>query len=340
MTLVPSYLRCLLSAAALRSKFQIETIPHYGGASPSKFYTALLQGKEFEITRRASKPQLALRAEFDDEAPQPIEDVPQEQLDGNSNPEEDETFEDALARLVAEEEEAMRLAAEEGAEDVPAGGEDEIVEVPEDETVEVPGEGEVAPPEPPAEAAPRRARGARNQTIALQWGPCVISRSVSQAGHPFVEARCVFHKLDTKTGCKKTFGFDNDSEPLVLGALKHWCNTSRDFDRQRHHMQSLKRWDDVPVQSEEVLLANRIPEAEKPDPQTVRTDKELDADDAPARRARGRGRRAQSQGERGQAAREGRGRGRRAQGRGGPQRRTASRSRSRSGTSSSSSFST
>ena len=177
----------------------------------------MLRGKEFEVTRRASKPQLALRAEFHDEAQQPIEDVPQEQLDGNSDPEEDETSEDALARLIAEEEEAMPLAAEEGAEDVPAGGEDEIVEVPEDETVEVPGEGEVALPEPPAEAAPRRARGARNQTMTLQWGPCVISRSVSQAGHPFVEARCVFFTNWTQRRVAR-------KRSASTTTVNHWCS--------------------------------------------------------------------------------------------------------------------
>ena len=180
MTIIPAYLRCLLSASELLNKFGVLTIPRYVGASPVKQYLHLLQGKPIQINHRTPAP-LALRAEFEDEAPLAIEDISPQQRDAHQNPEDDKSLEDAIA---AEEGEAARVAEEviRTEEPVGSGTEEEPIG---NEIVELPGEDASDPPEPPAEAVPRRALAVRKQMVLLQWGPFVIGRGVSKAGQSF-----------------------------------------------------------------------------------------------------------------------------------------------------------
>ena len=318
------YLQCLLSAADLREKFDIQYIPHYGGRAPVKHFVDLLKGHNFVLDDQPPAKRPALRNEFsddeapmaiEDEAPMAIEDVPEEEL----------TIEQMLERYIEEDE---RLLQEEGKPDSePDQPDEDIIEPvdPGDEGAgEPPGSEAQDPPEPAAMAIPAVASNVADfrgrQKLKIEsWGAINIAR-VKGA----FECRCPFHKLSQKTDCKKTFSYTDESEEIVLASLRHWANTARNFNRQRHHMSSMRTCFDVPFQSYDVLLAAQIPEADKPAPGTVKTDKELDQEEEEQQQLRargrwqgkGRGQQRQERGPDGRARGRGRGQARGRQGRG------------------------
>ena len=281
-TLLGPYLQCLLSSGDLLAKFGIQHIPHYGGRAPVKRFEALLKGQEFVLDDQPPARRPALRNEFeDDEAPLALEDAPEEEL----------TIEQVLEQQIEEEE--RRLQRE--------GNPDQ----PDDEDIVEPGSGDEGAGEPGSDAedllesdamadvavASDVAEPRGRQRLEVEsWGAIKIARTKNKKGETAFEARCPFHALSKKTGCKKTFTYTAESEEIVSASLRHWGNTARNYDRQRHHMGSMRTCFDVPLQSYDILLAAQIPEADKPAPGTIKTDKELDQEELQRQRARGRGR--------------------------------------------------
>ena len=345
-TLIPSYLQCLLCRGELRTKFGVQQVPHYGGKAPVKRYDALLKGQPFTVDDQPPAQRPALRNELDDDdAALAIADQNAVQaLEGDVG-DADETLDQALERMLEEEEkrvqESLLQPQQEGSdlpsdEDnaAPATGDESVVEAgarPEDKPDSLePAEGSL-----PQASDPQ----GRQKLDILPWGAIDIARTTrNKKGEVSFEARCPFHRLSKKTTCKKTFSYTPDTEELVLASLRHWGNTARQFNRQVHHMDSMKSCFDVPLQSYDILLAGQILEQDKPAPGTVKTDKELDQEEAVALRARGRGRGRGAQQARGGRQRGvGRGKGGGRQPAAAPPSRTRSTSPSSSSSSSSSS---
>ena len=329
-TLIAPYLQCLLSGAELRRKYGVLTFPHYAGRAPVKQYTGLLQGKPIEDIKPPKR--LALQAEFEDDEVQAIEDKPEAEIDEQL------------------EQEELVLAIEDGESHPP---EPDIPEPnPQPGPPPSPPSAEESPlPAPESDGDDDRPHAAGHERQQLEsdlWGCFKIARIPTQRGGTAFEATCVFHKLSKVTACKKTFAYTTETEDLVLGALRHWCNTARQYNRQRYHMDSMKTWMEVPVQSEQVLLQGQIPLDQKPNPGSIKTDKELDKEEAAAiaahqrgGRARGRGRvDGQGRARGGKGGRAGRGRGRvGGKGSGDPARSSLESSTASSSSSSSSSSS-
>ena len=137
----------------------------------------------------------------------------------------------------------------------------------------------------------------------MPWG-CA---EIADAGD-FFEARCVFHQKNDRTGCKKRLHYKADTRDATLAALRFWLNSASTFNRQRYHIPSLRSVLDVPHLPYDVLLREQLTSK----PAVVKTDDDIDAEEAVAIRARARGSgSASSAGRaRGQGRGKGRGRGR------------------------------
>ena len=73
------------------------------------------------------------------------------------------------------------------------------------------------------------------------WGPFTITfhPPAGKKTHSSVEARCPFHALGPKSGCKKYYTLRDGSEShrsSALWAMRHWCNSALEYDRQRDHL--------------------------------------------------------------------------------------------------------
>ena len=247
-------------------------------------------------------------------------------LYGDHAPEE--TVEEYLARAI--EDEAELAAMQERAVADPG---DDVGSFPGTPTspAEGPGDAPMPPPSPPplppppgsppllltsppgpgspsssdAEDRPvPRARGGRLPII--RWGCFDIARK-RQAGKPdSYEARCPFHRLNAKSGCRKTFEIAHPGdEEVVLNALKWWCNEAKVWTHQRDHLDALDEPLAVPLFDAAALEAGRI-EGPAPLRSEVKTDVQLDAEAAAralALRARARGRAGAGRGGRGRRGR-------------------------------------
>ena len=114
-------------------------------------------------------------------------------------------------------------------------------------------------------------------TKPSRWGVFRITPKQPGKGRPHggYEASCPFHKKSASTGCKKYLQLRDGSaaeKAKALLALKGWCNTARDYDRQWKHLAHFTSIDAAP--SQDVVDAGIIREGptEKPP-----ADDELDA---------------------------------------------------------------
>ena len=181
-------------------------------------------------------------------------------------------------------------------DDVDAGNEANEPDKPEEQQVEAVEESEeqqiVAVEEPAPQQVVAADKGRRAKLKILPWGCFTIARREDRNDRGRLvtsfEARCVFHKLNGSTGCKKTLQYDADSEDDVLAALRFWCNEAPKYERQRYHRAMLESIIDVPTLPYELLLQDQITTK----PANVQPDAVLDAEEQPApkRRRRGRGR--------------------------------------------------
>ena len=141
-------------------------------------------------------------------------------------------------------------------------------------------EADAAPPPSEApSAAGGRTRGPALLKIA--WGACEIARK-RQAGKPDSwEARCCYHRLNDRTGCVKTIVTSPGDDDHILTALKWWLNEAKNHTRQRHHLLALEGVLQVPAMDDAVLAAQIIP-GPRLVRNTVKTDQQLDAEEAVA----------------------------------------------------------
>ena len=144
--------------------------------------------------------------------------------------------------------------------------------------------------EPAAAGVPRPLAGREHleEGEGYLWGPFRLTPKPGGAW----QARCPFHRLNRKTGCKKSLGVAGMSSAEIQLRLKHWCCQVALFDRQRHHRSFDVAVGFCPPQA--VVEALRRPEIDIP-AVPVPTDEELDRAEAAARGAviepgRGRGR--------------------------------------------------
>ena len=101
-------------------------------------------------------------------------------------------------------------------------------------------------------------------------------------GGPFggYQADCRYHKLSTKTGCKRFFPFESDDvshKAEVLRALLWWCLQYSEFKRQRDHIAFIPDPDDVPCLDFILNCEDMVKDG--PVPGGVKTDYELDIAD-------------------------------------------------------------
>ena len=119
-----------------------------------------------------------------------------------------------------------------------------------------------------------------------RWGYFTFSRKSAASSPPYggIEASCVYHALNPKTGCKKFLrleGPSSEAEEKCLNALHHWCNMAPRFNRQRTHLKMPLRDSDVPPPG--VVEAQEPPAVIKND---VELDKEEEADTDPEPKAK------------------------------------------------------
>lgn len=113
-----------------------------------------------------------------------------------------------------------------------------------------------------------------------RYGSFSFSVKQARSAPPFggIEAICRFHKKNALTGCKRFLRFaDNspDARKQCILLLKHWCNQSGSFQRQRDHLRMPLSSADLP--SESIVL---MQERKDNPPASVLTDEELDARDS------------------------------------------------------------
>ena len=190
-TLLKEYLRCLLDADALQTKFQICRIPHYC-VRPTKDYKLMLEGKP--ITPQVNVQQQALRMEGESlELDDVAGDGGDEQLQVAQL--EDLSLEDALALEIDEHlaaEEAQRAAEDGLSVAVPDVLVPDAVEAVQDvATIQ-----DVVQDAPMERPPPRQRR--RGKLPIIPWGCAEIAERVEigQDGsrHLAYEARCKHHK--------------------------------------------------------------------------------------------------------------------------------------------------
>lgn len=179
------------------------------------------------------------------------------------------------------------------------------------------GGGVVDPPLPDDSEQPRLGKPANFGPFRL-----TVKQPSEKSGRKFggVEARCPFHKKNSRTDCKKYLQL-RSADPEEFGkcvrALKAWCNSATSYNRQRFHLQHHVSIDAAPA--EEVVAAGCVADGPA---EAVKGDDELDAEAdalaaapvaagsvAPKAKGRGRGR-GKAAPKRGSGRSRGRGRGR------------------------------
>ena len=147
------------------------------------------------------------------------------------------------------------------------------------------------PPPPPLPPDPERIRRAREEGSNLDWNTFNFGAFKFTAKKPKTSAqwswqvKCPFHRKSNKTDCKKTMNVTPATPERyheVLRCLKHWCNSAKSFDRQRHHLAYAVGSHACP--SDAVIAASVIPAADVPD--RLATDEELDARERELARAK------------------------------------------------------
>lgn len=114
---------------------------------------------------------------------------------------------------------------------------------------------------------------------SFQWGPFTITFMPSgvRYAHGGWQARCRFHRLNSRTDCKKAVAISSDIEEAKAVALlhvkKHWCVMATAFNRKRTHGQWDPRGREI---LPEVLLEARMLAMEFPTTR-AETDEHLDA---------------------------------------------------------------
>ena len=115
------------------------------------------------------------------------------------------------------------------------------------------------------------------------WGPCRITavKPRSSSGYGSFSARCVWHRLNDKTDCKKTFRLKGPWEDLTcreacVRRMLWWLSTAQQFARQRDHV-----WcpeiDDADIPHNNAIRQLRLESENAPKRGQVCTDVELDA---------------------------------------------------------------
>ena len=134
---------------------------------------------------------------------------------------------------------------------------------------------DLADPQPRVEHGPRGIH-----TDQFDWG--VFSfRSKSQdesAGRPYGgwQAQCPFHKKSNVTFCRRYLSMRNSTaheEEMVLRALKWWCLSWHQHDRQRSHVKAFVSIDAAPP--EDLLEVLRV---DDPPTAAIKTDVQLDTE--------------------------------------------------------------
>lgn len=94
-----------------------------------------------------------------------------------------------------------------------------------------------APPAPPPALPPAALPEAPVGRVPTWWGCFRITYRAARGGcHGGLQARCPFHALNAKTGCKRQFTIfgplDSDTKH-AMQRLCWWCSLARTFHRQR-----------------------------------------------------------------------------------------------------------
>ena len=300
-----AYLQCLLTAEKIVIGGAIDSIPHWV-SEPGKVYPALLKGEQYV---HAAPPALAALAGGDDVEVGPLEDrggggeahaidqalrvlgSPGESNDAGSDDAESLSSRQLLEELEqCLEEEISPVANDDGAGAASPGvGPVDAADVVEPAAGDLPAEasaGASAPaPKRAARAAAAQAAGEESSVESelekpSAWGcfritPKQPSKSRKHGGF---EARCPFHRRNDVTECKKYIALKGNSvqdKDRALRALKSWCNSAKDYNRQRAHVHHFICAETAP--SDEILQAGVIADAPAVRP---RTDVELDEEAA------------------------------------------------------------
>ena len=91
------------------------------------------------------------------------------------------------------------------------------------------------------------------------------------------EARCPFHKLNDKSGCKRFLRITGPSpqdQTNTLRRLLYWCSVAQEYNRQRLHLGFLPPLEECPPVA--LIMSRKITDK----PQSVKTDDALDAEEA------------------------------------------------------------
>ena len=266
------YLRCLVTAAADTSKGIIEV--NHG--QPRDYYLELLG---LDATKRTSR-KLAIDdgdGDFPDakrHRGQALEDV-----DGEVLALED-SLEEAVGALLDDEGIQGVLDAnvndehmDELADDIDDGLEDD------EQNIDLGDEQNIDPgddfPDGPEDV----------KAYNHRWGAFTFTMKRAEEHNRVSyswQCSCPFHKKNDGTGCKKSktltreqsLSFEGESE-RVLDCLRHWATGALRYARQRRH----RKWevDNDNCPPTEVIMAQII--QDRPDPKTIRTDVELDAEE-------------------------------------------------------------
>ena len=112
----------------------------------------------------------------------------------------------------------------------------------------------------------------RDLTISSTWG-CFRITPKRNAKFGGFQVACRFHKLNFKTGCKRWFPLQGNTEADMNNTtrrMKFWSNAAPGFDRQRKHMRFPALFADAPPDA--LLEATQVTEA----PGHISNDVELD----------------------------------------------------------------
>ena len=260
-----SYLACLLDAGRLR-ELGIEQVRHH---APVRYYRALLNGQIEEaklcLENRKQQVEIVYFAVEDIVDVAPTEGTLM--LDDSLSLANDflaledqpisEREPDADENVALSEAEDLGIVAAESEPSSAARG-------PELDT-------KARPPARPKVVTP----GAET----FHFGPFRFTPKHSPHGLQW-EAACPYHKLNSKTGCKKLASASRwGSAENALHVLKGWCAAALKFERQRDHMTKVDLKNPPPLESLNATIESMVA------PSVVVGDDELDAEDtASARR--------------------------------------------------------
>ena len=152
------------------------------------------------------------------------------------------------------------------------------------------------PPPPPYEESQDHLEDVASLVVDSCWGVF----SIVAKNHGW-QATCKFHSKSRRTGCKKWFpllSLSKEDENRCLRNLLWWCLRHSDFTRQRDHVSYTPVPEDVPSTDFLDAMTPSVPPTAP-----VKTDEELDAEEAKGKggKAKGRGGRGGGRGGRGKS---------------------------------------